>query len=492
MGFLGKMSLLCGPKSRTAVDFCGTIARAGFMIGTLAAGISSPACADQEEGKITATDAAQIAAMQNSEARFDAIFSRKGINTRSPSYADSILGDYDGVRTALAQDGVGIIWDNVFMAAYNVLDVPRRGPGPRLASGNISDQQYWGQKPSLWGNSGIFLLYDASRLGVPDGQIVVAGMLARSSWEPQLPEQITLFALSWYQTLFDKAVELKLGYVASNDEWIGMSIGGSFASTLGGSAAIPYEMGLSAAHVQPSARVTWHITDRLYEQFGAMRSQPIGGPTGSPITDSVVYNPTGFDFAVPNGKLLLMNELGYKREATPGSASVWVRGGWMYNESNFVDYKHGGANSGVSAGYFVADLQLMQFAPDSIFTAHRGIYIGGTAMYGTAEHLPFSEYYEARLYIMGPFASRPADQLVLDYSFNGVSKYLRNAVNMHAPMTGPFAARESASYLISYTARLSPGVYATAGLSYTDNPSLIYTRDEGHALNALLNLYLHM
>jgi porin len=65
-------------------------------------------------------------------------------------------------------------------------------------------------------------------------------------------------------------------------------------------------------------------------------------------------------------------------------------------------------------------------------------------------------------------------------------------VNLYAPITGQFAAGESASYLLSYTAHLIPGVYGTLGLSYTDNPSLIYTRNEGHALNALFNLYLNM
>jgi porin len=303
---------------------------------------------------------------------------------------------------------------------------------------------------------------------------------------------VSLGGLSWYQTLFDKAVEIKVGYVTAAGEWIGAHVGGNFASTLGGSASIPYEMGMSASRAQPYAKFTWHINDALYNQFGAMRSLPIGGPTGSPIGDNVFYNPTGFDLTVPNGKLLLMDEFGYRTHSAPGKPSVWVRAGWMYNESKFADYKVGGTDSGISAGYIVADAQLMQFAPDSIFTAYRGLYAGGSVMFGPAKNLPFHEYYEGRLYITGPFDSRPQDQLAFVYSYNRVSKYLRNAVNLYAPITGQFAAGESTGYLVSYTAHLMPGVYGTLGLSYTDNPSLIYTRNEGRALNALFNLYLNM
>lgn len=440
---------------------------------------------------LSASDSAQLAAIQNSVARLDKTFGVKGFDNPFPSFADSILQDYGGFRSALAEYGLGLTWFNTMLAVSNTLPVPRNGPGPAMEPGKgSSDQQYWGQKPSLMNVSLAYLTYDLGQFGVPDGQFVLSGALSWSTWQHYAPNQASLNALSWYQTLFDKALEIKVGYIANSVEWVGTAVGGNIANPLGASATVPFELGISGSPAtQPSARVTWHIDDAFYNQFGIMRSLPINGPTGSTLYDNAYYNPTGFDFTVPNGKLLAMNEFGYKAKAAPGQPGIWIRAGGMYNTSEFPNYQSGGTNSGIFGGYLVADLQMLQFAPDSIFTAHRGFYLGGSIMYGPEKNIPFYEYYEARAYFIGALASRPLDMLAFVYTYNGISSYLKDSINSYSKYTDLFANTASNTFLVSYTGHMAPGVYATVGLSYTQNPSLSYVKGQGDALNVLLSLF---
>jgi porin len=425
--------------------------------------------------------------------RLDASFLRRGLNSPAPSYKDSLLGDYAGFRSALADYGFGFQVDDTETLSYNLLDVARRGPGPLLGPGlKRSTQQYGGQRPTYVHTTLMYLLYDLTQWGVPDGQLLVGSAMSWASWQPQGPSKVGLFGLSWYQTAFDKRLEIKVGYIANNSEWIGTSIGGSYASPLGGSSSIQYAMGLTTAGVQPTARVTWHITDNLYEQLGVMRSYPIGGPTGSTMMDNEHFNPTGFNITMPNGKLLVMNEVGYKSPAAPGEPFLWLRAGLMHNESRYTNHKVGGINSGIDSGYFLGDLQLLQFDPETASSARRGLYGGFSAMFGPAQNLGIYKYFEGRFYVTGPFASRADDQVAFVYSYNAVNKYSRNAINLNTATTGLFANAYAASYLMTYTYRVVPGMYLTGGLSYAGNPSVVRTPGEGHALNGQLTLFFHL
>ncbi|MFG1229953.1 carbohydrate porin [Xanthobacter wiegelii] len=442
--------------------------------------------------KLSDADVDRILAMNEGVSRLNK-YSIKGLNIPYPGFEDSVLQDYGGWRSALAEQGFGVVANITSIGAFNTLAVPRNGPGPILDTGLPSNQQYWGQQPSGLAIGTAYLTYDTSRWGVPDGQILVAGVGSISSWEPYTANYLGLGGLSWYQTLFDKKLEIKIGYVSNAVEWIGAFIGGNLASPLGVSASIPYEMGLSAAPMsQPTARVTWHINEVIYNQAGIMRSLPIGGPTSSPLYDNAIFNPTGFDFNVPNGGMLLMDEVGLKIPALPGVYGTWIRGGVMYNDSTFFNFQNGGTNTGIGAGYILGDLQVLQFDPSSIFTSYRGMYIGASGMWGSESNLPFSEYYEARVYFLGPFASRPKDQLSFVYNYNGISKYARDYVNQYSPYTNIFANTTSQSYVMTYTAHMAPGVYATLGLSYTENPSFTYTKNEGSSLNLLGSLFLNL
>lgn len=417
----------------------------------------------------------------------------KGWNIAFPSYADTVLQDYGGFRSKLAEYGFGVLMLHGPVGAVNMLPALKSGPGPSNGPGRgSSTQQYWGQVPSaIYGNA-IYLTYDTSRWGVPDGQIAVASSFVWSTWDHFTPNRFGLTNLSWYQTLFDKRIELKIGYLHNGQEFVGQSIGGRFASPFGAGAAIPSLMGMApSGDTQPTVRTTWHITDNIYNEFAAIRSLPVNGPTRNIVYDDTLLNPTGFKFNVPNGGLLVVDEVGWQNKAAPGRPQTWVRAGAMYNMSRFANYETGGTDSGVAAGYFLADRQLWQVAPDSPKTAYRGLYAGVTAMYAPPEYAGFSQSYGARLYTIGFFDWRPNDLIALSYNRNEFSRYLVSSINLTAPQTGIFAHQDGSNTVtLSYTARLRPGIYFNGGVSYTDHPSLTYVKNQGADLNLLASLNL--
>ncbi|MDH2380735.1 carbohydrate porin [Bradyrhizobium sp. CER78] len=430
----------------------------------------------------------------------------KGWNIPFPSYADSLLRDEGGWRSALASAGFGLQIYDLGIFESNMLDTPRHVPGyfppcsrysqaiGALCAGN---QTYLGQRPSYINETIAWLTYDLSRWGVPDGQLMVAGLYSTGNDVGYLPNTLQLYQLAWYQTLFDKRLEIKFGYVTNTTEFMGTFVGSNLASTFGPSGSIPVQLGLSIVPT-PSFRTTWHITDTIYNQAAVQRSLPINSVTGNVVFDETLTNPSGFNWSGPRGTgELFIDEIGYKRPASPGNPQTWLRLDVLYNNSTFLDFSHLPGNpfakhAGNVGVTFLADRQLLQQDPSSPLTAHRGIYAGMSFMYAPPETTGISQYYEGRAYWIGPFDSRPTDMFSVVTARNVVSHYLADATNQFSGLTGAFAARTSNSVTATYTAHLMPGLWGTIGVGYTDHPSLAYFKTEGPSLNVLASLLVNM
>ena len=439
-----------------------------------------------------ATDLAVAQSADSTElADLDARYKVKGWNIHAPDFADTITKNLGGYRSMLAEYGIGITAIELTVGASNLLNTPSSGPGPSNGPGRgFSNQEYWGQRrPSADTTFVSYITYDLSRWGIPDGQLDAGMMWSRSSWQQYDPNMLSGYQLYWYQTLWDRKVELKIGYYTGAYDWMGNFIGGSLWSVFGFSSSIPAVLGLNPINSQPAAKVKLNITGHVYAQVGVMRSLGIDGPTGNVLYDDTkYYNRSGYSFTVPNGKLLVMGEAGWKNEAAPGLMQNWVRAGFMYNNSRFQNFKTGTKDAGVPGGYILADRQLLQLAPGSELTAYRGLYVGGTAMYAPPQYASFYQYYEARLYALGLFASRPRDLISFSYNRNVFSGYVVNNINRAAATTGLFSQTHGANaYTLSGTARVYDGIYLSLGLSYVDKPSLTYPSGRGndHALNVL-------
>jgi porin len=437
-----------------------------------------------------------------SAARLDKVYLYKGWDFPFLSFGDTLTQDSGGWRSALANAGFGLSLTNLTISETNMLNTPTRVPAnfppcttrlPGLCAGS---QVYFGQHPASWFNaiSG-YLTYDTSRWGIPDGQIAAVGYFVRGSDAAFSPASFSFEGLSWYQTLFDKRVEIKVGYIATDSEFIGSYVGGQIASPFGAAASIPVELGMSDPQAPaPAFRTTLHFTDRLYDEFEVQRSLPVNGPTGNVFFDSVQENPTGLSFSsgIPGTRVLYVDELGYKTEAMPGAPSTWVRFGVLYNTSEFKDLSKSQTNpmatvDGNSAVYFYGDRQLWQ---QDLGRAYRGIYAGVTAEYAQPNATAFYQYYEGRAYWIGPFDKRPTDMLSLVYNHNVVSPFLAGAVNNFSAETGIFARNTANTITLSYMLHLMPGVYATVGIGYTDHPSITFFKSEGSDLTFNASTYI--
>ena len=345
----------------------------------------------------------------------------------------------------------------------------------------FGQQVYNGQKPTFFTNNVLQMTYDLSRHGISDGQIVVGGIYNFDTWEPAGPNAFSLATLSYYQTFLNRQVERRL------DIWPMLSnIGGPFwqaicrRASLDLSGLIPVEAGLSAwAWTKPAINIKVNGPNGLYNKFGLQVASSPDGPFAEKTA-----NPTGLDWSTPNSGVLVINEVGYRKEASPGQLATWVRAAPIVNTSRYVDFEFGGRSTGNYAAYVLADQQFVQLAPVE-GQAARGWYAGVTAMHAPPELNRISQYYEARLYGIGLLPSRPSDMVSLVVSRNVFSHFLVDA----ALQGGQLAHSGNFSITAAYYATIAPGIRAGIGLGYTNNPTpVVYTPQTGSALNLLANV----
>ncbi|XAH22382.1 carbohydrate porin [Xylophilus sp. GW821-FHT01B05] len=453
------------------------------------------------------SDTSDAASSMDSAARaraLDAKYGYKGWITSFPSYGNTLTNDDGHWRTKLAEHGFGFQIQGVSIAQANLLNTPSKIPSEGYASCGPSNngyncaggRSYFGQRPGIKFAGTAFLTYDMSQYGVPDGQIAVATNFGVSSDQQYSANTARINGISWFQTIFDKKVELKAGYFPTMPEFAGTTVGGLVVNPFGPSASMPVIFGTTSNNIAtPNFRATWRVTDKFYAQTGIQRSTPVRGPTGNTLYDEIKLNPSGLDFnsSVPGTGVLYTNELGYKRPSKPGIPFAWLRAGVMHNTSEFKDYSRlletsTATKNGATGLYILGDYQLTQPLA-SQGSAHRGMYIGGSFMYGDPKVASSTQYYEARSYWFGPFENRPSDFLSVVALHNKTSKYAQNVINSFSSRTNFFANKASNSITASYTYYVRSGLYATFGAGYSDNPSFQYFKNEGHSLNALFSLY---
>jgi porin len=400
-----------------------------------------------------------------------------------------------GVRTALAKVGIGIIGTNSFIYERNVLDTPRHAPA-KYDSTFYRGKAYIGEDDTYVNDANVAITYDMSRYKIPDGQLIV--QFAKSDCNDGYyfvpTTKFMLNQLAWFQTLFNKKLDLKLGWINNNSDFIGSTVGGNFANTFGPGESIPVLIGMSLPPA-PTVRFTWHVNDNVYEEFAVQRSLPVSGATGFPYYDEGIDNPYGIHFnsSISGTGELFINEFGYRQNPGPGRPSTWLRYTMMYNNSKFTDYSQlatGGTERGESAQSFLLDRQLWQQNPSSYATAYRGIYAGLTYQYAPSTTSPVTGYYEGRLYWIGPTPRRSSDLVQIVYGHNEKSKYLVDFSNKNNKGTDLIAQDRSNTYTTSYVAHLKRGIFASGGFSYTDRPSGTYFIGEGSSLNFLSSVYL--
>ncbi len=414
--------------------------------------------------------------------RFDPLRIR-GVNIPLPGPADTITGEALGLRDKLSALGIGWFGFSTSFFADNVL---RHG----LPLHNLrSNQVYNGQLPTLFTSNILDVTYDLSRYGVPDGQVVAGVTYTTTNWNPAGPRVTGLSGLTYYQTLFNKKVEVNVGYEVNSLQYLGTYVGGSIAGGIfGPNGTIPVETGINNATVSTlGANAKVYLPLSFYTKFGVQRAI---SPDGTIIEHN--QNASEVRFKVPNAGALFIDETGYQTNAAPGQLRTWVRVAANYTSSNYreisstLGQQQRVRGEGEYGLYALADQQILQTNPHP-GTAGQGLYVGGSVFYAPSGFNLFARNYEARVYGFGLIPGRPTDLVSAVFDDTVFSNYLVAAAR-HA---GALAHADAKSYTVSYSAHVLPGVYLNAGLAYVDHPTPVtYNGRTGSALNVLLGTSL--
>lgn len=397
-------------------------------------------------------------------AKFDNV-REKGIWLNKPGPADTIDQDKGGVRSALADIGIGYVgW------TQNSLIDNRM---PNASKSTVFNQRYIGESPTFGTVNSMIVTYDIGRFGIPDGQITVGVEQQYWTWKPAGPDRVGINTIAYYQTFFDRALELKMGYLRNHDEFLGMN-------PFGPTPIILSQAGMSNNSAPtPALNMKYNLDDRLYTKISIQRSVSPDGQLAH-----MSENPTGLNWRTANAGILLLDEFGYKNKAAPGLPETWLRAGIGFNDSRYPNLAYPSEpRANANSAYYVAvDRQFWQC--DAQGSPARGIYGGFSAMYAPSDVNKVSRYLELRLYAKGLFSSRPGDQIAIAATNIAWSRFAVDA----ALAKGDLVHRDSTAVWGRYTARVAPGVYATLGLQYINNPTAItYTHPTGHALNVLVS-----
>lgn len=208
-------------------------------------------------------------------AKFDHL-REKGIWLNIPGPADTIDQDKDGVRSALADLGIGYVgW------TQNTLIDNRM---PNAFKSTIFNQRYIGESPTFGSVNSMIVTYDLGRFGIPDGQITVGAEQQYWTWKPAGPDRVGINTIAYYQTFFDRKLELKMGYLRNHDEFSGMN-------PFGPTPVILSQAGMSNNSAPtPALNVKYNLDDRLYNKISIQRSVSPAGQLAH-----MSENPTGLN-----------------------------------------------------------------------------------------------------------------------------------------------------------------------------------------------------
>lgn len=398
----------------------------------------------------------------------------------SPSACDTLLDDLGGWRSDLARAGFGISLFSLDNYIGNVLN--------DHTPVTVKTQAFGGQVPTLSSLNSLYLSYSLSSIGDPDGQLVFGGSIVRNTWINLGPSDNSLSAAYWYQSLFNRTVEFKVGYLSTALEYIGAQLGGTLAGGANGiSASIQYAQGFTPPTLAtPGVSVTYNINRDFYDKIGLIRSTD---PAGS--TANFVYNKYSTRFEIPGQEdgAIAINEFGYRHRPDANSNFKWIRAGYFHNDSGFAEYSSRNTTSHSSTEYILADYQFLKLG-DSGGNASgpdRGLHVGGTFINANCNLSLFCKYTEFRLYGIGLLPNRPGDIISLIANRSNFSGQDEVAIHLVAPHVAQNAVT------LSYLAKIVPGWYLNGGLGYTEHPafgsSITTTTSQsyGSALNVLLN-----
>lgn len=369
-----------------------------------------------------------------------------------PRFEETVIGVNNSFRRAMFKRGFALRVNMNPTYSQNLLDPP-------VAN---SQQAYVGERE--YGSTMFLpiLTTDLRWLHLKDAQLNMSFAYKQTSWYPAGPNAFALNSLYIFKSFAKDRLEVKGGYMFNSLEFVGMQVGGTVSSgTLGVYAVLPYELGMSFLPVStPSLNIKWNAPKHYYAKVGFQRSTDAAGAAAT-----IVRNPSGFRFDPKGDGLLTIMEGGYRVAATADTLQTWIRGGYLRNTTRYANSLTGGTSSDNFCAYLLGDHQLTHTEEAQ---PARGFYAGGSAMMTPTRLTKYTRFYEARLYLEGPFRSRPSDMIAL------VADHTTYSADTIRGLTaaGKSVWHNSNSINASYIYRPWRGVFLNAGLTYVTGAAL--------------------
>ena len=295
-----------------------------------------------------------------------------------------------------------------------------------------------------------------------------------------------LFELWYQQALFDKKLEIRVGQLAADQEFMISQYGGLFLNHTFGWSTLPSadlpSGGAAYPLATPGIRVRWFARDDLTLLAAVLNGNPAGPGTGIPQD----RNPSGTAFRTRDG-VFVIAEAQYARnqgEGATGLPGTYKFGGW-FNSQSFVDQRRNA--SGISIAdplatttigrnrtgnyslYAVAD-QLVWRASDQ---KDGGIGVFARIMGTPGDRNLVNLYVDAGITWKGAIPGRDTDTLGLGVGIARISDTASKLDADTARFTGtqtPIRRHETVLEL-TYQAQIAPWLQLQPTAQYIFNPN---------------------
>ena len=167
------------------------------------------------------------------------------------------------------------------------------------------DQHYVGQREFGAYSFNPVLSADLRQFGFHKAQLNINGQIQQSSWDPAQPYAATVSSLYLYKEFGEDRAELKIGYITTDFQFIGLQVGGQVASGAQGVyAVLPYEVGLSYSPIPaPAITLRYRLNQGFYLKGAAQRAAQPGS-----LQDALRRDAVGLRFLPHGDRLVLVGE----------------------------------------------------------------------------------------------------------------------------------------------------------------------------------------
>jgi porin len=396
--------------------------------------------------------------------------------TSSPVMADdwmdrsTMTGDWEGSRSRLAAQGVKITGDYSGETVYNAHGGKQRGTrysqniklGAQFDLGKLLDLESGGK---------IQLTINDRRGNDGSGDLVGNRLPVQENYGGLYTR---LTELSYENTLFTPALNVKLGYMAMGNDLGGLSSGILCNFMNAGFCGHPLAMsGGSGWSNYPNAHLgamaKYRFTPNFALQVAAFKVDAASNGESSRAWDMAPKDSTGNILPIE----AIYNVLG----DMPGEYRV----GYYYDTSDASRIGTNREVAGREGSYFLMDQAIW----NSSEVSGRNVHMFGQFSNASAAASPFRRWYSTGFALKKPFVSRPNDTVAIGYGravFNSRSREVQETAALANGQDFPDLASGEGLVEMTYGAQVAPWLTLRPSIQYIIEPGAFYGEDIDNTL----------